>query len=263
MVKKQEHQAFGGETGAPYLKLMNELNNSFIFVSVAIPILNESEREFDWEEGTDLILFEVPTIDAPYGMAKRSEEELQNLFRFYLKNGLYEAFLISTISRFEVFLLDLLRIIFTHKPKAILHSEEETRQRGYEPPRLELRKILDFHTHEDLVRYLTDDKLKNLGNKGAISILEFFRKRFQITEVDAEKLAIFAEVKATRDILVHNENKINDQYLSKSGDKARGEIGDSLTVDNAYFISSISVMKRVATDLVKGVNRKFRQAPQR
>src|SRR3546814_7747594 len=51
------------------------------------------------------------------------------------------------------------------------------------------------------------------------------------------------EVKATRDIIVHNSGIANDTYLKKAGDLHRVGDGQQLPVDADYFADTLSSMK--------------------
>ena len=62
-------------------------------------------------------------------------------------------------------------------------------------------------------------------------------------EVSEDIKSRWIELKATRDLLVHNSGKINELYLNKSNSSARGALGDIVTIDKEYFEGSISTVK--------------------
>jgi hypothetical protein len=47
----------------------------------------------------------------------------------------------------------------------------------------------------------------------------------------------FSELCATRDLIVHAQGKISEEYIAKAGSLSRGTIGDVLVMDRKYFIS--------------------------
>ena len=55
----------------------------------------------------------------------------------------------------------------------------------------------------------------------------------------------YTEVKASRDVLVHNAGVINDLYLDKAGKLARGETGEALSLNDKYFDEAYLVLKEV------------------
>ena len=58
--------------------------------------------------------------------------------------------------------------------------------------------------------------------------------------------ATFYEVAATRDLVVHNNGIINDIYLHKAAQKARGALGTKLPVNKEYYYGALVTLKRVA-----------------
>ncbi|QYD70106.1 hypothetical protein KZJ38_07285 [Paraburkholderia edwinii] len=49
--------------------------------------------------------------------------------------------------------------------------------------------------------------------------------------LDVGLVSAFIEIKASRDIIIHNNGRINKLFVEKAGDKARGKIGDELKVE--------------------------------
>ena len=77
-----------------------------------------------------------------------------------------------------------------------------------------------------------------------------------IRQID-EAFSDYIEIKATRDLLVHNAGRINHIYISKAEDKARGDIGDKVVIDENYFNHCIAVMKRVSVVVQRDIESKF------
>jgi len=50
---------------------------------------------------------------------------------------------------------------------------------------------------------------------------------------------------------------VNDLYVEKAGEKARGSIGERLTVDKAYFYGALGKLKRVSGAIKRDVERKY------
>jgi hypothetical protein len=67
----------------------------------------------------------------------------------------------------------------------------------------------------------------------------------------------FYEIAATRELVVHNGCVVNDLYVEKAGEKARGAIGERLTVDNAYFYGALGKLKRVSGAIKRDIERKY------
>lgn len=66
----------------------------------------------------------------------------------------------------------------------------------------------------------------------------------------------YIEIKACRDIFVHNDGIVNKIYLGKVGEKARGQNGETLSVDLPYFESTIVCLKRIVGETYRGLKKK-------
>ncbi|MFH1636232.1 MAG: hypothetical protein ABIG63_19765, partial [Chloroflexota bacterium] len=67
----------------------------------------------------------------------------------------------------------------------------------------------------------------------------------------------YLEIKAARDVIVHNAGIINDVYIQKAGDKSRGNIGDRLVIDSDYFDHCVATLKRVSGIIQRDVEKNF------
>ena len=89
---------------------------------------------------------------------------------------------------------------------------------------------------------------------GHVSRLMFAQPRVQfeylaaIASIDIQEatFAKYYELKATRDLLVHNTGIANETYLAKSGQYARAAMGDRLEIDREYFDNSLALVKRIS-----------------
>ncbi|CAO3941605.1 hypothetical protein [Achromobacter mucicolens] len=77
---------------------------------------------------------------------------------------------------------------------------------------------------------------------------EYIKKLTKVLAIpiDVGLVSDFLEIKASREIIIHNNGRINKLYVEKAGEKARGKIGDELTVDHAYFRHVIVKLKRLS-----------------
>ena len=72
----------------------------------------------------------------------------------------------------------------------------------------------------------------------------------------ADEIEALAEMKASRDIFVHNKGIANAVYVSKSGSKARYRDGETLEISEPYHRASWELVKKVIRDLSDAAIRK-------
>src|SRR5205085_2259453 len=60
-----------------------------------------------------------------------------------------------------------------------------------------------------------------------------------------DQIKDLAEIKASRDVLIHNRGIANRAYLDKAGDRARFTDGDRLDVPEPYLLASLRLVQGV------------------
>ena len=65
-------------------------------------------------------------------------------------------------------------------------------------------------------------------------------------EIDEDTIIDFIEIKASRDIIIHNKGVINRLYVEKAGGRRRGEAGDELVIDETYFRHVVVTLKKLS-----------------
>jgi hypothetical protein len=76
-------------------------------------------------------------------------------------------------------------------------------------------------------------------------------------EIDDEIINDYIEIKASRDIIIHNLGEINRLYVDKAGKKARGAVGDELVIDNKYFKHVLITAKSLSGTIQREVERVY------
>lgn len=169
----------------------------------------------------------------------------------YLAKGLYEAFLVSTLSRFESFLADVLFAFFMRYPLRI------TQKVGGIPacPEMSAADVIRAEDKDDLVRKMIHQHIEQVFRQRPSMYMRYL---VEIIGVEDDKSFLdYYEVSATRDLIVHSNGVINRLYMEKSGEKSRGAIGDRLTVDKKYFDAALAKIKRVSGSIKRDVEKKY------
>lgn len=155
----------------------------------------------------------------------------------YLMSSTFQHF----VSLFEDLFFGVLRLWLTAYPGSLSKKQIDvgTVLKAIDKPAIIL-KVVDRELNElkyervaEWFAYL--EKLANLGCP---------------TTAEIEKLA---EIKASRDILVHNNGVINATYIGKAGGCARHQDGDKLEIPEQYHRESWETIKKVVLDLSAAV----------
>lgn len=192
----------------------------------------------------------VPSI-AKTKYAQRTDPELKAIYDHYTSRGLFEAFLVTSVSQFESFLADVLITFFNFYPKRIT----ETVQGIPACPSVSAKDLIAASNKEDLVQSLLTEHVANVFRQRPSLYMAYVVKILGVKS-DASFADLY-EVAATRDLVVHNGNVANTLYLDKSGTKARGGVGEKLVVDREYFSSALAKLKKVAGAIKRDVEEKY------
>lgn len=146
------------------------------------------------------------------------------------------------VSSFENSLSDTLRILFSHIPEKLDIKTEQ----------ISKKQLIDGNPLDQAI----ENKVNSIGYKNLPDILMYFTKITGIDEniVSEVELNSLTEIKATRNLLIHNNLILNSFYIGSAGPNKRRSQGSNgrLIIDQEYLYQSLVTMR--------GILRKFRDA---
>jgi len=230
---------------------VRRLNDTHIFASQSIPVLEEVRDEYRQSKSKRDKRYYVP-YKGRSKFAKRTDSELKKIFDRYIDSELYANLIIASVSQFESFVADVLRnVIFCYPQK--LSTKVKGLSISNDVP---LQFLVASNSISEALEKEIDRRINQVFYASPAFYFEYFK---QITGVDTtdEAFEDYIEIKATRDLRVHNTGRINQIYLTKAGEKARGKSGDKLEIDEQYFEHCIAVMKRVSGIVHRDIKETF------
>ncbi len=139
----------------------------------------------------------------------------------------------------EAMLGDIVRTIIRAYPKKL--SGKRT---------VSISMVLSCETLESVHLAAVDSLLNELSYKSPRDFAEEIGKIIQCNLLEIPAYHRFIEVKATRDIHIHNRGIANDVYVSKSGTHARVASGQHLPINNNYFLTAYEACFQVIETLI-------------
>ena len=232
--------------------IVRDLNDIHIFIRQALPLLEDARDTHGASTHKKDRRYFVPSVGRAK-VAKRTDHELRQIYERFTTQRLYEAFLITAIAEFESFLARVLRGIIREYPPKL--SEGVPGVSGCKAVSAEI--LLESATIDEALDKAIADHINGVFYAKPKEYLNYLSK---VTGVDTEDDAFldYLELKATRDILVHNSHLANAIYRSKAGSKARVAIGEVLSADSTYFDNSLATLKRLSGIIKRDVERTFK-----
>lgn len=222
-----------------HIRLYRMLNDAWIFTELLRP---------DLEARAEKLRASKSKVKRPYPVPKRSgtvisrrrDEDIGLIFYAQHERGIFETNIVSLVSRTEAFIQDSLAIVASAYPKKLSILADK----GGIP----LDLFLEHEEREDVIRRFVAMKCEGLMFGKPSEYLDKAAKVLAI-EVDANLVKEFIEIKASRDIIIHNSGRINKLYVEKAGDKRRGADGEELVIDRTYFRHVIVTLKKLSREI--------------
>ncbi len=85
---------------------------------------------------------------------------------------------------------------------------------------------------------------------------EYLKSALDI-DVEEELWGKWIEIKARRDLIVHNDSIVNEMYLNKTKEFALFAIGDEAKIDSKYFTEIVALLKKLVGVLDREIRTKY------
>jgi len=138
--------------------------------------------------------------------------------------------LITLITYYEAYLFETLSAIYHAFPLKMTGDIEKYSVKDF----MKNGSIM-YMIHEEI-----NKKIQSLFFKGPNDVLNEYFKITGISLSDKDFIQKLIEFKATRDIFIHTEGKVNAKYIDKAVKFARANYGDRLPIDESY-INNVSL----------------------
>jgi hypothetical protein len=167
----------------------------------------------------------------------------------YVSNYLISSTFQHFVSIFEEFVFGLLRCWLAAYPGSLSKKQ------------VEVGLILKAPDKATLIATVVDRELNELKYERVADWFAYLERLAQLGCPAASEIERLAEIKASRDILVHNQGIANATYVSKAGGRARYQAGEKLEIPEQYHRESWETIKRVVRDVSRAALDKARPQP--
>lgn len=177
---------------------------------------------------------------------KYRKEELLGRYQFLAFHQLSVNGLVQLVTIIEAMLGDIVRAVTIRYPQKI--GPKRT---------VSLQIILESTSVEEIHLRATDALLNDLSYKSPLEFAESLGQLLSINLMECPAFHRYIEVKATRDIFIHNRGIANDIYIRKASSHARVSSGQQLPADIQYFLESYESCLQIAEWLEKQLHDKW------
>ncbi|MFA6063380.1 MAG: hypothetical protein WC736_12380 [Gallionella sp.] len=231
-----------------HLALYRELNDIHIFLAHTLPILVETTARFQTMKTKSDKTFLVPSRQGKKGLARRTPQEVSKIIQRFASRDLHANLLVACVSRSESLLNDVLRAFLTKYPTKLTVGLKG----GDSSKSVPIAVVIAAKDIDEVLSSIIDTRLQGVFYAEPKEYLSYFESITGV-KLPEESFLKFAEIKATRDLVIHNNGLSNELYARKAGTLARAENGEPVEIDEVYFSAAISTMKSISSEIEKQV----------
>lgn len=166
-----------------------------------------------------------------------STKDLKGLAQRYVAQELTSATFQQFVSIFENFLHEVLRLWLVAHPKSLSSRM------------LKGKEIFGLPDKTAIVDALVEKELKDVFYDRPANWFEYLNSLVKTDSPLATEAERFAEIKATRDVLVHGQGVANAYYVDKAGNSARALPGQTLDIPEPYHQASWELICKLVRDI--------------
>ena len=156
--------------------------------------------------------------------AEVTERDLIKLYARYRTTYVFGLSFVQLVTIFEAFLFDLLRLLLTNDSRHLAQKKQ-----------IEVGVALSATDRAALVLLIAERELNELKYDRPKAWFDYMGKIVKLKCPTEDEIERIAEMKAARDLIIHNSGIVNKIYLDKAGTKARYATGDKVVIDRPYF----------------------------
>ena len=213
------------------------LNETFWWVSIARKSLDTSLKEDEYSKG---IKIHVPSKISQTRSISRTAEQVKEIIQRAQSTDLYFSIYVSLVAQVEDFFSFLVYSILKADSRRIKGSTS-----GVETlKKIDIEDVIDASDKDEIVEKIIRKNIITVFYASPQKQKDYFEKVLGV-KIDEHYWDEWFEIKATRDIIVHNAGVINEVYMEKSKANAKWKLGDTINIDENLFGETVANLKSI------------------
>jgi hypothetical protein len=240
-----------------YIKTTDALNEEYYVTKLARQGLVTLREELKNEKPFTLEI-EIPSVNGREIRKEKDKSKIVDILKRSIKSDLYANSLGSGVSLIEQFLEEIIRtILIMHPGKLSVDVGSSSKKEAQEEKKIDLKDIIGAKSLDDIYLTIINQRLYKLFYASPTDYFKYFKDIIQI-KLDEDLVLTYVEIKATRDLLVHNKGKVNAIYVQKAGTKARAtDPRQNIPITEQYYIQSFASFKKIVRDTYECASKEY------
>lgn len=227
-------------------------NRNFSIDEFIVPKTNKSIGKIKNIERTNGRYVHLEKTTSKYKAIKRDEYKLSKLIDSATSKDLYFATFVYIVGNIEDYFSKVVELILNYDNNRLMCTVNGINFTN----NYSVIDIINSLDKQEMIKRIVQDRIISIFYAKPSCYKEYFVKALGI-DIDEHYWYTWFEIKATRDLIVHNNGVINSIYIEKSSAQARGNIGDIILIDSKYYEESISFLKSLVGQIDKQIRNCF------
>lgn len=213
------------------------LNETFWWVSIAKKSLDNSLKENNYSSG---IKIHVPSKISQTRQISRTPEQVKNIIQRAQSIDLYYSIYVSIVAQVEDFFSFLVYSILKADSRRIKGSAS-----GVETlKKIDIEEVIDALDKDEIIEKIIRKNIITIFYASPQRQKDYFEKVLGV-KIDDCYWDDWFEIKATRDIIVHNSGIVNELYIEKSKANAKWKLGETVIINENLFGETVANLKSI------------------
>lgn len=237
---------------------VRRINDIYIEAQLSVRGLREVLQSVDkmQDKGQKRFGISAPSIKGKERNIYRDFSLVRELINDRIGSKEYVQSIVFAVALVESYISSSLANVIRAYPQKLLISAKGNEVKDGAAVPVDVRDIVNATSLDALIAEKADQRVRDAGYATPASYFAYCTQIFGF-EFGADIRRRYIEIKATRDIHVHNDGIANQTYLGKASDLARANEGDPLLVDSEYFGNSIYCLKQILAETYGGLKKKY------
>lgn len=233
----------------PRTRAIRALHNIYVINTLSKNTLSEFKSSLKGK-GRARLPFEIPSVDGEKIVSLRRRSKIHKLLKETIDRDLYKQSLIAAVAITESYLVKVAKQVLRWYPQKLSSADKK----------IDFELVVESQDIDELLNKIIDRHVNSIFYATPVHYLKYIEQILSIN-IDETIQSNYAEIKATRDVLVHNDGIVNELYLRKADICARATIKDKIPIDSNYFSESITCMKGLITSIYEQMLQKYGDIP--
>lgn len=222
------------------------INDVFFWVNFSIQTINEELKD------KDIIQFSVPKTKNSKNLRPIIRQCTHKLKERILKKDIINSGFISIVSGIEDYFSKIIEMILLFDNRRIKINIKGNESKSS----IELNDVIDL-TKEELINKVINDRIYSFTYASPKEQKIYFKNALSI-DIEDSLWAKWVEIKARRDLWIHNNGIIDEKYNYKTNNAFGTKIGEEALITSEYFSEIVASTKTLSGQIYSLIKKEFK-----